>query len=50
MSREKKTTKQIQKLAYKKPKLTCYGKIKSLTMGTTGGAGESGMLRTHMIP
>ncbi|MGI9533310.1 MAG: hypothetical protein ACR2NW_00015 [Thermodesulfobacteriota bacterium] len=38
-----------QKIPYKKPKLTNYGKIKSLTMGPSPGGGESGNPMIFMV-
>lgn len=38
-----------QKIPYKKPKLTNFGKIKSLTMGTSPGSGESNNPAIFMV-
>ena len=34
-------------VAYQKPKLTCYGDVRDITLGPTPGLGESGMSLNH---
>ena len=35
------------KLVYSKPVLTCYGDVRDITLGPTGGFGESGCISTR---